>query len=73
MTSSGPLLPFRNQCDLFGILVSGGIIATPKINSKCHFSTLYHIICFGTGLQVDSNYGERGAGISEEAFDLCKT
>ena len=25
-----------------------------KINCKCHFSTVHHILCFGTGLQVDS-------------------
>ena len=67
-------------CDLFGILLSGGVIVTfsgfifqffsksSQINSKSHLSTLNHIFCFGTGLQVDSNSGEGCAGFSEKAF-----
>ena len=44
-----------------------------QINCKCHFSTLNHIFCFGTVLQVDSNSGEGCAGFSEKAFGLCKS
>ena len=39
-----------------------------KINPKRHLLTIYHIFCFGTGLQVDSYSGEGCAGFSKKEF-----
>ena len=60
----GQKVPFRQHWVLKNCLL---------IITKRHFSTIYHIFCFGTGLQVDNNSGEGCAGFSEKAFDLCKT